>query len=179
METFSALLAICEGNSPVTGDFPSQKPVTRSFGVFFVLRPNILINNWDAGVLRRHRAHYDVTVMNWMIIAMIILCRFTIFMHCFDMIFNICYKLNLVMFVNTATTHTWRHFVIFVIGVCVFCDHALNRSWHLINKWVANRLFTSNFFKLSLYLTFLYRNLFDLRNLETRWQDFWRVYLVC
>ena len=31
METFSVLLVLCEGNSPVTGEFPSQKPVTRSF----------------------------------------------------------------------------------------------------------------------------------------------------
>ena len=35
METFSALLALCAGNSPVTGEFPSQRPVTRSFDVFF------------------------------------------------------------------------------------------------------------------------------------------------
>ena len=28
METFSALLALCEGNPPVTGGFPSQRPVT-------------------------------------------------------------------------------------------------------------------------------------------------------
>ena len=35
METFSALLAICAGNSPVTGEFPAQRPVTRSFDVFF------------------------------------------------------------------------------------------------------------------------------------------------
>ena len=40
METFSALLAICAGNSPVPGDFPAQRPVTRSFDVFFDLRPN-------------------------------------------------------------------------------------------------------------------------------------------
>ena len=32
---FSALLAICAGNSPVTGEFPSQSPVTQSFDVFF------------------------------------------------------------------------------------------------------------------------------------------------
>ena len=38
METFSALLALCAGNSPVTGEFPTQGPVTRSFGVFFDLR---------------------------------------------------------------------------------------------------------------------------------------------
>ena len=38
METFSALLALCVGNSPVTGEFPSQRPVTQSFDVFFDLR---------------------------------------------------------------------------------------------------------------------------------------------
>ena len=40
METFSALLAICAGNSPVPGEFPTQRPVTRSFDVSFYLRPN-------------------------------------------------------------------------------------------------------------------------------------------
>ena len=40
METFSALLAICAGNSPVPGEFPAQRPVTRSFDVYFDLRPN-------------------------------------------------------------------------------------------------------------------------------------------
>ena len=41
METFSALLALCAGNSPVIGEFPSlTKPVTRSFDVFFDLRLN-------------------------------------------------------------------------------------------------------------------------------------------
>ena len=33
----SALLAFCAGNSPVNGDFPKQRPVTRSFDVFFDL----------------------------------------------------------------------------------------------------------------------------------------------
>ena len=33
----SALLALCAGNSPVIGEFPSQRPVTRSFDVFFDL----------------------------------------------------------------------------------------------------------------------------------------------
>ena len=38
METFPVLLAIWEGNSPVTGEFPAQKSVTWSFDVFFYLR---------------------------------------------------------------------------------------------------------------------------------------------
>ena len=39
-ETYSALLVLCAGNSPVTGEFPSQRPVTRSFDDFFELRLN-------------------------------------------------------------------------------------------------------------------------------------------
>ena len=38
MEAFSSLLALCEVNPPVTGGFPSQRPVTRNIGVFFDLR---------------------------------------------------------------------------------------------------------------------------------------------
>ena len=65
METFSALLAICVGNSLVTGEFPSQRPVTRSFDVFCDLRlnKNGWVNNREAGDSSRHRTHYDVTVM--------------------------------------------------------------------------------------------------------------------
>ena len=60
METLSALLAICAGNSPVNGEFPAQRPVTRSFGAVFDLHPK---NNGEAGDLKRYRAHYNVTVM--------------------------------------------------------------------------------------------------------------------
>ena len=42
METFSALLSIGAGNSPVPGEFPTQWPVTRSFDAFFDLR----LNKW-------------------------------------------------------------------------------------------------------------------------------------
>ena len=65
METFSTLLAICAGNSSVIGEFPTQRPVTRSFDVLFELRlKNGWVNNGDAGDLRRHRADYDVIVMH-------------------------------------------------------------------------------------------------------------------
>ena len=40
MKSFSALLAICAGNSPVTGEFPAQRSVTRSSDVFFDLLLN-------------------------------------------------------------------------------------------------------------------------------------------
>ena len=49
METFSALLALCAGNSPVTGEFPSQRPVARSFDISFDLHLNKQLSKqwWD------------------------------------------------------------------------------------------------------------------------------------
>ena len=41
---FSVLLAICARNSPLTDEFPAQRPVTRSFDVFFDLR--LLSKQW-------------------------------------------------------------------------------------------------------------------------------------
>ena len=59
-----ALLALFAGNSLVTAEFPWQSPVTGSFDVFFDLRLNKLwVNRRNASDLRRHPAHYDVTVM--------------------------------------------------------------------------------------------------------------------
>ena len=50
METFLALLAICAGNSPVSGEFPAQRPVTRSFDVFFICAwMNGWVNTREAG----------------------------------------------------------------------------------------------------------------------------------
>ena len=62
METFSALLAICAGNSPVPGQW-------RGALMFALIctRINGWVNNRDAGDLRRHRTHYDVIVMYYKI----------------------------------------------------------------------------------------------------------------
>ena len=58
METFSPLLAF------ERGIHRSQRPVTRSFDVFFDLYwINGWVNNREVGDLRCHRAHYDVTIM--------------------------------------------------------------------------------------------------------------------
>ena len=48
METFSALLANCAGNSTVPGEFPAQKPVTQSFDVF-CLRLNKRLSKQSRG----------------------------------------------------------------------------------------------------------------------------------
>ena len=49
METFSALVALCAGNSSVTDEFPSQRPVTWSFYIFFYLRLNKWLNKQSWG----------------------------------------------------------------------------------------------------------------------------------
>ena len=59
-----ALLAICAGNSPVHGEFPAQRPVTRSFDVILICAwTNGWVNNRVSGDLWCHRTHYDVNVM--------------------------------------------------------------------------------------------------------------------
>ena len=75
METFSTLLAICAGNSPVPGEFPTQRPVTQSFDVYFDLRPNKRLSKQSLGwwfetlspPLWRHRngwtLHEDINAM--------------------------------------------------------------------------------------------------------------------
>ena len=61
METFSALLAFCVGNSPVTGEFPSQRQWREALMFSQICA---WINGWvNNGDWRRHRAHYDVIVM--------------------------------------------------------------------------------------------------------------------
>ena len=64
MEIFSALLAICAGNLPVTGEFPAQRPLTGSFDVFFDRRLNKRLSKQSWGWwFQTPSRHYDVTVM--------------------------------------------------------------------------------------------------------------------
>ena len=62
---FSALPVLYDGNPPVTGAFPSHKGRWHGSLMFSLICA--WTNGWanirDAGDLRRHRAHYDVTVM--------------------------------------------------------------------------------------------------------------------
>ena len=64
METFSAWLALCEGNSPVPVNSP-HKGQWRGALMFSLIcaRINNWVNNCETGDLRRHRGHYDVIVM--------------------------------------------------------------------------------------------------------------------
>ena len=64
METFSALLAICAGNSPVPVNSP-HKGQWRGALMFSLIcaRINSWVNNREVGDLRRYRPQYDVIVM--------------------------------------------------------------------------------------------------------------------
>ena len=61
---FRVTFAICAGNSPVPGEFPA-KGQWRGALMFSLIYAwiNGWVNNAEAGDLRNHRAHYDVTVM--------------------------------------------------------------------------------------------------------------------
>ena len=70
METFSALLGLCVGNSAVTVNSP-YKGQWRGDLMFSLISAwiNGWVNNGDAGDLRRHRAYYDVIVIKRHIVS--------------------------------------------------------------------------------------------------------------
>ena len=69
METLSALLALCVGNSPVTGEFPTKGQWHGALMLSLICAwINGWVNNREAGDLRCHHAHYGVTVMNIMLL---------------------------------------------------------------------------------------------------------------
>ena len=61
METFSALLAICAGNSPHKGQWHGAL-------IFSLICAwiNDWVSNGEAGDFIRYRIHYDVTLMIWL-----------------------------------------------------------------------------------------------------------------
>ena len=64
METYSALLALCAGNSPVPVNSPHKGQWHRALMFYLICaRINDWINNREAGDLKGHRGHYDVNVM--------------------------------------------------------------------------------------------------------------------
>ena len=92
METLSSLLALCEGNPPVDfSPYKSQWP--GALRVFFSSAPTpeqtvSRANNRDAGNLRRHRAHYDATVIWRLFISKSTSTTTTVLMRWFEIICN-------------------------------------------------------------------------------------------
>ena len=70
METFSALLALCAGSSPVSGEFPTQRPVTRSLDILFDLRLKKLLSKqpwgwWFETLSSPLWRHFNVMLWRW------------------------------------------------------------------------------------------------------------------
>ena len=64
METFSALLALCAGNSPVPVNSPHKGQWLGALMFSFIYAwINDWVNNREAGDLRRQDGHYDLIVM--------------------------------------------------------------------------------------------------------------------
>ena len=87
METFSVLPAVCteKNRSPVNSRHKSQWRGALMFSLICT-RINGWENNGEAGDLRRHRAHYDATVM----VIVDIACYWTLHGHDFKAAVSLC-----------------------------------------------------------------------------------------
>ena len=106
METFSMLLALCVGNSPVPGEFPSQRPVTRSL-MFSLIWP--WTNGWDTSDLLGHRTNYDVTVISETISEVVTpSCQFDRLLHSLSLV-----AVGLSVGYKTWSTISWHWHIAF------------------------------------------------------------------
>ena len=108
METFSALLAFCEGNSPVTGEFPSQRPVVRRFDVFFDVHPNKRLNKpsrhrWFETPSRTLWCHRNVTTLQPPTCSVQI--------HHPNQCWHITIKIQMTFFLQKIKKYTWKRFL--------------------------------------------------------------------
>ena len=88
MKTFSALLAICAGNSPVTGEFPAQRPVTRSFDVFSDLPLNERLSKQSWGWWFETPSwslwrHCNAILTFAKVLIVLLVCNVCVFTSCF------------------------------------------------------------------------------------------------
>ena len=118
METFSALLAICAGNSP----HKSQWRGALMFPLICVWI-NGWVNNREAGDLRRYHAHYDVTVMSRRVLHIRCLHRATKF------VFPNSDQLRMLLSVRLVGKRSVR-----------FMFPSNKYSWNIMNKWMNKHL---------------------------------------
>ena len=125
METVSALLAICAGNSPVPGEYP-HKGQWRGALMFSLIwaRINGWVNNPEAGDLRRHPTHCDVIVMSSRCIAIKSLSLYMLSRHCQNL-------------------DVLEHYCVIEHMLICDCTHILDHAWlymHqtmlIIPKWI-------------------------------------------
>ena len=101
-----------------TGEFPSQRPVTWSLMFSLICAwTNGWINNRDAGNLRRHRAHYDITV----IAGQQVIIGFTV----------CCSTSNVSMTQHTRMRHHDGRHIADDIFICILLNKNTVRSWYI------------------------------------------------
>ena len=132
MEAFSALLALCAGNSPVSMNSP-HKGQWRGALMFSLICAWIYVwvNNREAGDLRRHRGHYDVIVMSSHCLT---------FITPFTTLFIIRHKSNHSSYTQIFITlpnihytpHHWSHTNHFSHSTLFFTPHMIHQTLHLL-----------------------------------------------
>ena len=160
METFSALLALCAGNSPSPVNSP-HKGQWRGALMFSLIRAWIhgWVNTCEAGDLRRHRGHYDVNVMfyvMWILVTWYILFQNTFIYHIYIYIIPRCFVLHKCILLSTnrrQMTPVWSQsstcstciyiYILYIyiyiytyICVCVNKSIRLNIAFHSVFEWV-------------------------------------------
>ena len=113
METFSALLAICAGNSPVQ---------LREALMFSLISAwiNSWVNNRQAGDLRRHCGHYDVIVMKFVIPRLRLRIRVEMFLAKSNQVPLRGVYVHIIY--NMSNNFSVMLPCVFLIGYCTFMD---------------------------------------------------------
>ena len=117
METFSALLAICAGNSSVPGKFPHKGQWRGALMLSLIC---VWINGWEnnreAGDLRRYRGntfYYDVTIME-----------------------RVSINLHVKMGIQLKSINGHRWYYLHIKAILLFRGADLNNMSHFsVNKW--------------------------------------------
>ena len=149
------LLAICVGNSPVPGEFPKQRSVTRGFDVYFDLRPNKRISKQSWGwwfetpsrPLWRHRN--EKGIVQWFVPVLSLLS---------DEITPIIYQRQMGLSL-VKRTHTWSNYALSVFqypGI-YFALLCIIQSWLQPNYLPSSRLFIQLWLEFTLHTVALYR----------------------
>ena len=107
METYSALLVICAGNSPVTGEFPTQRPVTRSFDVLFDLRLNKRLSkhSWGWWFETPSRPLWRHCNVNWCIDWCVVTLYWLFWSLFMNLIISICVDEFVTSYIPASTTN--------------------------------------------------------------------------
>ena len=102
---------------PRSGEFPTQRPVTRSFDVFFIcVWINGWVNNRKAGDVRRYRAHYGDIVM-WQ--------------HQAITQTNVVFSLSKLYGIHLLAISRWVHKLLFCI-MSLKIMHIKYRTWSIL-----------------------------------------------